>query len=166
MAPHLLFCSQGDWGYGALEYAEFSSYCPMENGMEASATKPSHTILQTMLTWTRRHPYTFWALVFITGMAIPFFSKPDEDAEWEMVYVSGARRLVAGENLYNGKDGYLYPPFAAFCAVPFTYLSPIVCRFAWYALNMLAVVGLCWWAWRTSGGYALEGPAATRAEQF
>src|SRR5438046_1313016 len=120
MVPHLLFCSHGDWRYGALACGEFLAALQMENGMEATATKPSPSVLQTILAWTRRHPYTFWALVFITGMAIPFFAKPDEDAEWEMVYVSGARRLVAGENLYNGKDGYLYPPFAAFCAVPFT----------------------------------------------
>lgn len=134
--------------------------------MDATVGTRSPGPLRATLTWTRQHPYTFWTFLFVVGMAIPFFAKPDEDAEWEMVYVSGARRLLAGEELYNGKDGYLYPPFAAWCAVPFTYLAPVPCRFAWYAVNMLAVIGLCWCAWRGSGGGALEGPSASAAEQI
>src|SRR5262245_42184489 len=134
--------------------------------MDANVTKAAPTPWQVLLTWIRERPYTFWTIVFVVGMSVPFFSKPQEDAEWEMVYVSGAKRLLAGENLYNGQDGYLYPPFAAFCAVPFTYLPPTACRFAWYAVNTFAVIVLCMCAWRTSGGGALEGPTVSRVEHL
>jgi hypothetical protein len=128
------------------------------------ARSPSH--FSAWSAWMRSHPYTVLTVILLLGLAIPFFHRPHEDSEWEMVYVAGANRLVAGEDLYNGTEGYFYPPFAAFCAIPFTYLPGVWCRLAWYAVNALALVCLCGWAWKVSGGGLLEGPRASRADQI
>jgi hypothetical protein len=105
------------------------------------------------LNWLRRHPGAILFTVFAVLQGIPFLLR--HDSEWEEVYVASARRLVAGENIYDGRDSYLYPPFAAWCALPFTWLGALPARLAWYGVNLAALACLCGCAWRLAGGGAL-----------
>src|SRR5262245_4277643 len=96
--------------------------------------------------WLPRHWLTLLAASFIVIQGVPFFLKPAQDSEWEEVYVAAGQRLAAGDDLYPQGTSYLYPPFGAFCAMPFTWLAPAPARLAWYAVNMLALIVLCWTA--------------------
>ncbi len=121
---------------------------------------------QGLVGWVQTNPFTVVAVLFILAQAIPFYRKPPDISEWETVYLAGAHRLVGGGNLYNQSEGYLYPPFPAFCAVPFAYLNPAVGRCVWYAVNVLALWLLVVCAWKIAGGGDLQGPLARRTDQL
>src|SRR5262249_16431928 len=89
-----------------------------------------------------------------------------EASEWQGFSAPAGRRFAAGLDLYPQADSYLYPPFGAFCAIPFTWLAPAPARLAWYAVNVLALIALCWTAWQIAGGGALQGARASRSEQI
>ena len=70
----------------------------------------------------------------------------------------GAERIAAGQPLYRpGAEVYLYPPFMATAALPFTCLSAPAGRAVWVALNLACLVFLVAGAWRLAGGGALAG---------
>jgi hypothetical protein len=107
--------------------------------------------------WARARPYTLLAVLFFGASAIPFQVR--HDSEWDEVYVRAARHLLAGQHLYippAESAGYVYPPFSALLAIPFTWLPHGAARAIWYALNVLCIIGLIGWAWRLSGGQKLE----------
>ena len=77
-----------------------------------------------------------------------------------MVYRFAAERLLAGLDLYStgltGKPGellFIYPPFAAICALPLALLDSFAVQLLWlpgaYVFVFLAVVlGTAVWLWR------------------
>jgi hypothetical protein len=87
--------------------------------------------------------------LFLVALAVPGFTRTSPG--WESVY------LVAGESLRSGKDiflwgtGYVYPPFGALLAVPFTFLPPWLAKTAWVALNVFAAFVFIRGAWRLAG---------------
>jgi hypothetical protein len=101
-----------------------------------------------------------------SGLAFPFLLRVN--SEWEDVYLRAANHLRAGESIYSTQEGYVYPPFMAAVALPFTYVSPFLARLAWYLINVGCVALLCRWAWRLSGGAHLEGRGAvtSRSEHW
>jgi hypothetical protein len=101
-------------------------------------------------TWLAARPYVLVFLAFAVIQAVPFCYRVD--SEWDEVYVATSIRLAAGEDIYQGNLGYLYPPFAAFCALPFSWLPPLADRLLWYALNLAALAALSMCAWRLAGG--------------
>lgn len=112
--------------------------------------------------WLGAHPYTaLTALVFL-GLSVPFCLR--RDSEFEAVYLSAARHLRQGGGLYGRGDGYLYPPFMAWAALPFTALPGRLLRPAWLLVNLVCLVLLVRLAWRLAGGGRLQGlPAAPAA---
>jgi hypothetical protein len=106
--------------------------------------------------WVRSHPYhVVWAVALV-ALAVPSYLRPE--SEWEEDCVRGAERIAAGQSLYRpGAEVFLYPPFMATAALPFTYLSANLGRAAWVALNLACLVFLVVGAWRLAGGGALAG---------
>lgn len=76
-------------------------------------------------------------------------------SEWEDVYVRAAHALLQGGDIYATGSSYLYPPFAAFAALPFAPLPRLPLRLAWFLVNALCAVGLIRLSWRLSGGESL-----------
>ncbi len=114
--------------------------------------------------WLRAHPYTAAAVAAVAVLAVPFCLR--RDSEWEQVYVRAAQHLRDGADIYAPQDGYLYPPFTAWAAVPFTALPAPAVRGAWLLLNVLCAAVLVRGAWRLAGGPRLEGTAAPRGEHL
>jgi hypothetical protein len=112
---------------------------------------------------TLRNPY-FWAMAaLLLVLAIPFCTR--RDSEWDGVYVSAATRFLAGQDLYGGADGYVYPPFMAMLACPFTALPPIVSRAIFFAICGACLVWMLRSAWRIAGGRDFAHSASwTRSE--
>ncbi|HZY86534.1 MAG TPA: glycosyltransferase family 87 protein [Gemmataceae bacterium] len=110
--------------------------------------------------WLRAHPYTAAAAVAVVALAVPFCLR--RDAEWDQVYLLAARHLRQGADIYAPQDGYLYPPFTAWAALPFTFLPGPAARAAWLLLNVLCAAALVRGAWRLAGGPRLEGAGGAR----
>jgi hypothetical protein len=93
---------------------------------------------------------------------VPFILK--QHSEWDEVYLRAATRLLNGGDVYRLEDGYAYPPFMAWAVIPFTFLSPLISRLVWFAINVACLVGMLRLAWRMTGGGILEGiwPTDTR----
>lgn len=102
------------------------------------------------------HPYLWIGVILVIGLGIPFCLK--KDSEWEQVYVQAARHLLAGEDFYSLKEGYLYPPFMAWLAIPCTYLPHTLERVLWYLVNVGCFLVLLRGAWHLSGGGAWLAP--------
>jgi hypothetical protein len=105
--------------------------------------------------WLRAHPYTAAAAAAVVALAVPFCLR--RDSEWEQVYVLAAHRLRQGADLYPPQDGYLYPPFTAWAALPFSWLPAPALRAAWLLINVACAAVLVRGAWRLAGGPRLEG---------
>ena len=115
--------------------------------------------------WLRARPYTAAATAAVVALAVPFCLR--HDSEWEQVYVLAAHHLRQGADIYALQDGYLYPPFTAWAALPFTRLPAPAVRAAWLLLNVLCAAVLVRGAWRLAGGPRLEGGArAPRGEHL
>src|SRR5205085_9852178 len=111
----------------------------------------------------KSHPYHLVWAVALTALAVPSYLR--SESEWEEDCVRGAERLAAGQPLYRpAAEVYLYPPFMATAALPFTYLSTNAGRAAWVALNLVCLVFLVVGAWRLAGGGSLAG--APRCEHL
>jgi hypothetical protein len=111
----------------------------------------------------RFHPYTVAAVLAFVVAGVPFCFR--RDSEWEQVYVRAADHLWKGEDVYRGEDGYLYPPFMAWAALPFRLLPSPAVRVLWLAVNVAGVVVMLRCAWSLAGGGRLQGPEpAPRAE--
>src|SRR5262245_37898081 len=112
-----------------------------------------------LLFWIRTHPWTLLATIILLIHAVPFILK--QHSEWDEVYLRAATRLLNGGDVYRLEDGYAYPPFMAWAAIPFTFLSPLVSRFLWFVVNVGCLVGMWGLAWRMTGGGILEGVQST-----
>src|SRR5260370_41390179 len=78
-----------------------------------------------------------------------------DDSEWEYVYVVAAKPLRQGVDIYV--DGNAYPLFAAFTALPASFLSPPLVRVTWLGTTLLSLAVMARGAWRLTGGGALQG---------
>jgi hypothetical protein len=112
-----------------------------------------HRLAHRCLRLLRERPYSLAAVLLFTVLLWPFMKK--SVSQWDLVYVAAAERLVEGGNLFV--NGYFYPPFMAFLAIPFTWLPAMGSRFVWYLVNVVCLVLLWKWAWRLAGGGPLEG---------
>jgi Glycosyltransferase family 87 len=101
------------------------------------------------------HPYTLLGVLLLLGFAIPFCLR--KHSEWEEVYLRAAGHLRSGTAVYGPAESYLYPPLLAWLSIPFTSLTSLETRLAWYAVNVVSLVLLLVWSWQLAGGGALEG---------
>ncbi len=100
--------------------------------------------------WLRCHPYAILALVVFAAIAYPLITR--RYSEWNEVYIRAANHLRAGDGIYHIGEGYVYPPFMALLAVPFTFASKFASLSIWYVINVAAAFILCHFAWRISTG--------------
>ncbi|HEY2106226.1 MAG TPA: glycosyltransferase family 87 protein [Candidatus Binataceae bacterium] len=98
------------------------------------------------------------------ALAIPFLTR--RHSEWEAVYVAAARRLRTQGDLYTPADGYLYPPFMALAAIPFTWIPRWLGRAIWYAMSVAAMTYMVKTSWRLAGGVSLEELRLRRDEHL
>ena len=94
----------------------------------------------------------------IVGLGVPFVTR--ERSEWDAVFVRTAEHLLAGRDIYAQPDGYTYPPFQAFLAVPFALMPTTANRIAFYALNLACLYWLFRSATKLAGGFSTIGAAA------
>jgi hypothetical protein len=100
--------------------------------------------------WKQVPPYALLACVLVLAIAPRFiFAK---QSEWQQVYVDSARQLRDGEGLFGAGQPYVYPPFMAAAATPFSFLSERWSRALWLMLNSVALVVCMRCAWRLAGG--------------
>jgi alpha-1,2-mannosyltransferase len=109
--------------------------------------------------WRTTWFYRLVVLGFLVLLAVPVFSRPTGD--WENVYLGAAKNLRSGADLLANGTSYVYPPFGALFAVPFTFLPRTLGLAAWALLNVLAAIVILACAWRMTGGRALPGQAGT-----
>jgi len=110
-------------------------------------------ILAAAWRFVRRYPYFVVAAPFLIALSISFCSR--DDSEWETVYVVAAHHLRQRVDIYT--DGNAYPPFAAFMALPASFLTPPLDRVSWLAVNLACFAALVRGAWRLAGGGRLQG---------
>jgi hypothetical protein len=103
------------------------------------------------------YPYATAAVALFVVLAVTCLCK--HHSEWEDVYIRAANHLRAGETIYASGEGYVYPPFLAMLALPFTWLPASAARLLWYAVSAGCLIFLCRSAWRLSGGGRLHGRA-------
>ena len=99
------------------------------------------------VTTTNNLRVTAFAIFIVALGLVSLLQKPKD---WEHVYLPAAIHLRAGENIL--RDGYVYPPFQALLAAPFSCLSPPMARVLWALTNAAASALLFASAWRLSGG--------------
>lgn len=105
-----------------------------------------------------------WRTVWVHGavcagvlalVAAPVFTRGTGD--WEQVYLTAANRLRTGGDVLALGSSYVYPPFGALFAVPFTFVSRTPGLIAWAIVNLVSVTVILCGAWRLTGGRGLPG---------
>ncbi len=102
----------------------------------------------------RRRFYTVALSLVLIGLAVPFCLRPDKK-DWDNSFIPAAMHLRAGESIYQ--DGYVYPPFMAWLAVPFSHAPGLPGKLAFYLVNVVAIIVILRTTWRLTGGGRLEG---------
>jgi hypothetical protein len=114
--------------------------------------------------WIRSHAFTVAGTAALILISVFFCLR--RQSEWESVYLRAASQLWRGEDIYGPGESYLYPPFMACMALPFTALSEASGRFAWLLVNLIALVAMLCWGWRVAGGTWLDGAGANGRERW
>jgi len=102
----------------------------------------------------KRYVYAITLSLVLLGLAVPFVMRHN-NGDWENSYLPAAQHMRAGESIYQ--DGYTYPPFMAWVAVPFTHWPRTTGRVVLYAANVIAILTILVVAWRLTGGRRLDG---------
>jgi hypothetical protein len=100
--------------------------------------------------------YLPWILVGIVTVVSSAQFLTRRYSEWESVYVPTAQRLADGSPLYLEGDPYLYPPFVAVLALPWTAVPAWLGRLVWFAVSAWSVAVVVGLGWRIAGGTAQE----------
>ncbi len=103
---------------------------------------------------------------FVAVMAIAAVRLLTDDEEWLSVYVTTARHLLAGRDIYEQPHGYTYPPFPVLLAVPFVSLGDVARRVLWFALNVVAMAATLRLTWRLAGGGPLGRDTARKGDRL
>ncbi len=131
----------------------------------ARPATPTTTRLRDWL-WT--HPYTAIAAALFVGLAVPFLTR--RESEWRNVFVTAAEILRQGGDLYQPRNGFAYPAFMAWAALPFTFVPALVERAAWLTVNLVCLTLLRAGpgGWRGGGGCRANprSPAANIGRPF
>jgi hypothetical protein len=100
----------------------------------------------------RERPLEIATGILLVALAVSVLVKRSE-GEWNGVYVSAGRKLLAGGDIFEG--GYLYPPFMALVAAPLSYLPPYASRAIWFVASAVAMIVMLRAAWRLAHGPAV-----------
>jgi len=94
-------------------------------------------------------PYLIAIIPIAIYMAIP--AVKHKESEWTTVFVKAANLLLKGESIF-WYDGYVYPPFPALLAIPFTILPPLLSRSIFYLISLACLFLIVRLSWDLSGG--------------
>lgn len=94
-------------------------------------------------------PYVLAMIPIAVGIGTSAWRR--SSVEWTTVFVEAARRLLKADDVFWA-DGYVYPPFSALAAVPFTWLSDKVSQLAFYLISLACLCLMTRLAWDLSGG--------------
>ena len=120
-------------------------------------------MLKTTLAFVRQRPLAVATTAILIGLFIQAVTKRSGD--WIPVYVEAARRLLAGEDIYQG-IGYAYPPFMAMIVTPFVFLPPLAIRVTFFAMCALCAVMMVRAAWRIAAGPPIDDPQPWRWQEW
>lgn len=109
--------------------------------------------------WRVAWAYRFGLFGLCALLAAPVLIRPTGD--WESTYLSAAWNLRTGADVLTMTNGYVYPPFGALFAVPFTFLDRAPGLVAWVLLNVGAAGVVFIGAWRLTGGLRVPGATGT-----
>src|SRR5205085_10308583 len=98
----------------------------------------------------RRHPIACATAPILLVIGIQILVR--RNSEWDDVFVRAARELLQGVDIYRPGRAYLYPPFAAFAAIPFAVVPRLVSQALWALINVWAAIVAVRSAWQISGG--------------
>lgn len=133
--------------------------------MEVASPPPLPFPATRRAVWKRVPPYALLACVLIVALSPRFIFV--KQSEWQQVYVDTARQFRDGGGLYGPGQPYVYPPFMAAAALPFSLVPETVSRTAWLLINALALVIAVRAAWRLAGGDSrLPNFEAPRSEHW
>ncbi len=68
-----------------------------------------------------------------------------------------AKHLWQGHSIYGHNDGYIYPPFPALVALPFSFFPQSIDHLLWFLVSAASLCLVMRWSWTISGGKQLEG---------
>jgi hypothetical protein len=142
---------------------------------QAHSMAPATSPLQRLIQWIAANPFFTAGFIYliITGFELVFSNYIYHDffSEWDEVFVYAGGLLRHGGDIYSvpptrmqQMHPFTYPPFHALMAVPFTFLPPLLSRFAWFGVDAAALSVLWIGAWRISGGRPLNRGRATPVE--
>lgn len=133
--------------------------------MEVASPAPLPFPVSRGSRWKRIPPYALLACVLVLAIAPRFIF--GRHSEWQQVYADSARQLRDGKGLYGPGEPYVYPPFMAAAATPFSFLSERMSRALWLILNAVALVICIRSSWRLAGGdVKLPGWNSARSEHW
>src|SRR5689334_19273362 len=102
----MILCSQSDFMDDSV-----ARYPTSEQGAvpEQAAVPLIHRLL--------RRPFRL--ILFIIALVMTVQSLFRRHTEWSDVYMTAARQLVTGQDIYHEGTKFVYPPFSALFTVPF-----------------------------------------------
>ncbi len=105
--------------------------------------------------WRRilRHPYWMLAAAIFLTVGIPLVFRHDD---WTYTYLNSAQNLRHGQSIYQNGDGFVYPPFAAVVALPFSFFPDRVASLLWFAVSFASLLLTIHGCWQLSGGELLN----------
>lgn len=103
-----------------------------------------------------RIAYGVWATVAVFLLA-RILVQGDRRNSVYPVFAEAARRWLEGGDLYAAGSGFRYPPPAAALLVPFELCGDLLGSLAWRALNLGALLGALFWAFRAGTPAPLRG---------
>lgn len=124
----------------------------------------SNTPISSLIWWLRTHPITVITSCIMLGYLVAYLATPD--SPWAELYVRAADQMVKGENVYDHKLGFAYPPARALLIVPFLALPSWGQQAAWWMVNVVCLVLICRWMWKLAGGMKLEPVTQWTANHF
>ena len=106
--------------------------------------------------WTTAAPWGLMVFLAIVGLSVSISFVLRMEAEFDYVYRQAGLDLAQGKDFYS-TDQYVYPPFAAWLAIPLANLAPLPARLIWLAINLIACWLLIHCAWQIARGGKLLG---------
>lgn len=103
------------------------------------------------------HPVVYICVPIFAAIAIQMVFR--RQSEWEDVFLRAAGELLQGLDIYRSGRAFLYPPFSAFAAIPFTMIPPLLGRLVWASINIVALIVMFRSAWLISGNGPVPVPS-------
>lgn len=112
------------------------------------------SILPRIKAWVKAYPIALLTIIIMLGYLVTYLRSTDPP--WIDLSVQAARQLVHGEDVYDLKYGFAYPPARALLAIPVLTLPNWAQLVVFWAGSSLCLVLMCRWMWQLAGGSRLQ----------